>query len=164
MQLKKLFFTIAIFCATNSVYSQTPHKERVKMLEFLSKHLDFGLFEDSTAFYTCNIQITLDHKNAYKPVLTVSNPKVSDMILGIYKLEKYDFKQLIGKNKYIKLIIPIGVTILGSRVDPPVRNVDAYQIREKALELFYHPIQEEENRKIEYLEPALWIIDKRVFD
>ncbi|WP_432712199.1 hypothetical protein [Pedobacter sp.] len=131
-------------------------------MNFVSKNLNTRLFEDSTALYTCNIQITVDSKNDFKPVVIASNPSVSDRILGINELTKYDYRRLIGKNKYVKFIIPLAVIILGSKDKNP-RVIDAW-IDDKLANMFYGPIEDEEKRRLEYVGPIIFTSDRRVYN
>jgi hypothetical protein len=161
MRLIKILTATAFLLIELQAHSQIPHKERVDFMEFVSNNLNTGSFPDSTAFYTCNIQVTVDIKNDFKPIVIASNPLVSDMVGDINKLTKYDYRKLIGKNKYVKFIVPVAVIILGSKSTP--RVIDAW-INDKLSNMFYQPIQDEENRKLEYVGPIIITADRRVYN
>lgn len=161
MRLKNIITSFSLLLFPFCVFSQLPHAERTALANFVSTHLNTNLLSDSTAFYAFNIQITVDSKNAYKPVVNTNDPQITRFITGIYDLQQYDFKGLMGTNKYIKFIIPVGVIILGAKDSPRVIDAMIYQ---KLSDMFYHPIQEEEKRKLEYIGPIIITQDRRIYN
>lgn len=141
---------------------QIPHEERTKLSHFISTHLITSLLPDSTAFYTFNIQVTIDSNNDYKPVVIANNPFVSDIVVGFKDLQNYDYNKLVGENKYVKFIIPVAITILGSKPTSS-RKIDA-NIDEELANMFYYPTQEEEKRRLEYVGPVIITDNRTVYD
>ncbi len=79
-----------------------------------NKYLKFDLFPDSTAMYTCNVEIVVG-RGKKPPIVTSNNLSVFKMLKGIDSLLlNYDFKRLMGKHRIVKFILPVCIVISDS--------------------------------------------------
>lgn len=141
-------------------YGQTPNEELEKFNHAIQNEIYSLPFQDSTAIYTCNIQISVDKKRGYTPVIKYSNRHVERLILGIHGLYSYDYRKLMGGSDYVKFILPVSIVILDKAGQ---KQIPAYII-DQLSDLFYQPIEEEEHRKIVYLSPIIRTLDKKKDD
>lgn len=141
-----------------SGYSQTPADELEKFNQSFRKSINLSGFKDSTAIYTFNMQISLDKKRGYKPVIKSSNQFLEMRILGLSDLYSYDYKKMLAPgDTYTKFILPFSIVIIGSSDQ---KKIPLHLINHIAG-LFFYPIEEEEHRKIVYLAPLIYTFDKK---
>lgn len=159
MKIKTFLLVIFILIFSNiPAYSQTPNNELEKFNQYIRTKIDLFAFKDSTALYTFNMQISVDKKRDYKPVIKSSNWRISNRIAGLPNLDRYDYKKMMARgDHYVKFILPISIVVIGSS---DKKNIPLHLIEDVSA-LFFYPIEEEEHRKIVYLAPLIYTFDKK---
>jgi hypothetical protein len=158
---------ISIIILFNALGASSQEKGRDKEIQrffkFSSSKLDVqNSFKDSIAFYTCNITITVDSVNNFKPVISSTDSKVSDQIKNLEMLKSYDYSKLRGENKRVKFILPISIVILDARYGE--KYIDAHYIWRKMGTLFHFSNKEDDGYKLIYLDPVNIMVDKKVYN
>jgi len=155
----KISLTIIILMTCSELFSQVPHDELMKFYKFSNESIKGNLFKDSTAFYAFNIQISVDKKKGFVPVITNSNNTIANQLVGLTSLSEYDYKGMMGNNEKIKFIIPVAIIILDTKYNHAIEPYIGIPISH----LFYDSTKEDENMKIIYLEPIIIEFDKIIY-
>lgn len=154
--MKTLILSFLTLCWITT-YGQSIFLEQQKFGNKLDKQLKVDLLKDSDALYTINIQIVVDRRYSYKPIITSNNPTLFNKLKGLTFLQDYDYRPMMGNTERVKFIVPVGIIILGSKYGP--KNIDIH-IMDKLSDIFYHQKEEDENTLIMYL-PCYVISDDR---
>jgi hypothetical protein len=155
----KISLTIIILITCSKLFSQVPHDELMKFYKFSSESITGNSFKDSTAFYGFNIQIYVDKKKNYIPVITNNNDTLATQLIGLNLLSEYDYKGLMGDQDYTKFIIPVAIIILDTKYNHAIEPYIGISISH----MFYASTKEDEKMKIIYLEPLIIAFDKKVY-
>lgn len=155
----KIYFTILLLAVCSQLFSQIPYDELMKFYKFSSESITGNKFKDSTAFYAFNIQIAVDKERGYVPVITNNNEALAKQLIGLESLSEYDYKSMMGRNEYVKFVIPVAIMILDTKY---TKNINA-DIGVPISHMFYASTEEEGDTKIIYLEPIIIAFDKIVY-
>lgn len=162
MRLKLTITLLAFILISLTASSQVTYKELARFFKFSSKNLNVSdPFRDSVAMYTCNIQITVESSNNFRPVISSTDTSVSNKIYNLDTLKFYDYKSMLGKDKKVKFILPISIIILDSKYEPKL--LDAHDIFLKILKLFYYNKDKDDEYKIIHLNPIDVMVDKKTY-
>jgi len=152
----KISLTIILLITCSRLFSQISHQELMKFYKFSNESITGNSFKDSTAFYAFNIQISVDKNKNYIPEITNNNDTIANQLIGLKLLSEYDYKDMMGDQDYTKFIIPVAIIILDTKYSPVINAKIGIPISH----MFYASTKEEENRKIVYLEPLIFMFDK----
>lgn len=162
MRLKITITVLAIILMSLTASSQVIYKELTRFFAFSSKNLNVSKhFKDSVAMYTCNIQITIENNNNFRPVISSTDTSVSNKIYNLDTLKFYDYKSMLGKDKKVKLVLPISIIILDSKYEPKL--IDAHDVFHKMAKLFYFNEEKDVKYKIIHLNPIIIMVDKKSY-
>lgn len=160
MQLKKTFAALLFVSISLAGYGQTKDLKLKVITAYAIKCIELDSIKDSLALYTCNLQIRVEKKNSYIPIIIPSDTTAFNSIVGLNKLKNFDFKIFMGDEVEVKFILPVSVIILDSSYDP--KKISAY-LNNKIDRLFYYP-PEDEKIKIIYVPPVIYMVDKKKYN
>ena len=167
--MRKLILAI-ILVSTTLVFAraQVPAKSEKEMtaannfIRLLANKLNFNRFKDSTAIYTCKVQIIVDRKRPSNLVLSTNDSTVIKNIKGLDSLKAIDFYPLMGKHTHVAFQLPIAVVVFSSNQEN--QTIDLNIVSDKILMLHYNNKLETGGVPVIHLFPHIVTLDKKVYD
>ena len=124
--------------------------------------LDYSQFKDSTALYTCRLQLIVFKDQKKTMQLSSNDTTISNQIKGLEVIKSFDFRRLIGKNNRVAFHIPVAVIVWGSKSTHQM--IDAITIDNRINQLFYFQSSERDKIPTIQMSPLVISLDKKVYD
>lgn len=162
MSIKILMLGLCLIIFSINVFSQVSNKRNEDFIAFSTGTLDLSEFKDSTAIYTCTLQLIIDRKKPSEAVLSTSDSIVSRYIKGLDSLKKFDFVSLMGKHRQVAFQIPIAVIVSASNYGK--QCIDVHLIADKIRILNTDNKINSKDFAVIKMFPLIFTLDKKVYD
>lgn len=144
------------------VFGQVSDKSNKDFITYAAGILNFDEFEDSTAIYTCKLQLIVDRRNPSQAVLSTNDSTVTRYIKGLDSLKKFDFISLMGKHRRVAFQMPIAVIVSDSNYGK--QCVNANIIADKLTTLHSAYKLSTEGLYVIEMFPLITTLDKKVYE
>lgn len=162
MSIRIILVGICLILLSISSFSQVSDKVNKDFNKFAASVLNMSEFKDSTAIYTCKLQLIVDRNDPTRAVLSTNNSTVTEHIKGLNSLKNFDFRALMGEHKRVAFLIPIAVIITDSNHGK--QCIDANTISDKLLTLLSDFKLDTKGLPIMQMFPLITTLDKKVYD
>lgn len=163
MSVKITMIGVCLILSTSQlIYGQVTEKINNDFISYAGSIIDPSQFKDSTAIYTCQLQLIVDRKNPLGALLSSNDTTVSRYLKHIETLKAFDFKGLMGNHERVCFRIPIAVTVIDSKYGK--QSIDANSMSKYISMLYIVPAHMKNKLHTIQMFPLIVTIDKKIYD
>jgi hypothetical protein len=162
MSLKIILISIYLMISGKLLYGQVSQETNNEFNNYVRTLIDFSKFKDSTAIYTCQIQVIVDRDLTGGVVILSNDTSVFNKFIDIKAFKKFNFQKLMGNHHQVSFKVPIAIIISDSKYGK--QNIDAWLLANRIAMLYSIPETMKSNLYSIQMFPLIVTVDKKVYN